>query len=521
MQNINPPPSIHVQIFATDLDPDAIFRARQGTYTASQINDCPPSLRARYFSKEAGGFRIRNEIREMLIFAPQNVIMDPPFTRLDLLTCRNLMIYLDTELQRKLLPIFHYSLKPGGVLFLGCAESLGPYGPLFETIDSKSRIYRRGTARIRPTELEFPTRLLQDNQTVSGSGVSNHPTVNLQAIADQLLLKKFAPAAVLVNSSGDILFIHGRTGKFLEPAAGKANWNVHAMAKDGLRQEIALALPKVLQSLQALTIPQISYSSNGQTEYLDLIVIPGDDAIAPKGMIMLTFQEVQPEPKNMRRSRQSPNVRMSELELALKQAREEIQKVREEMQTSSEKLKAANEDLQSANEELQSANEELTTSKEEMQSLNEELQTVNAELQAKVDELSAAYSDMKNLLNSTDIATVFLDNQLHIRRFTNQATRIFKLISGDVGRPLSDIVCDLDYPELLEDAQEVLRSLAYSEKQLSTNDNRWYVAKIMPYRTLDNVIDGVVITFIDISEAKHLEQQLRVVKVAQQQQEKS
>lgn len=337
--------------------------------------------------------------------------------------------------------------------------------------------------------------------------------VNLQELADQLLLQKFAPAAVLVNGEGDILFIHGRTGKYLEPAAGKANWNIHVMAKEGLRQEIALALPKAVRNLETVTVRQLAIGSNGSTEFVDLTIYPGDGNSALQGMAMVVFHDVLPPIRPARRRKGSASdARITDLELALQQANEEIQSIREEMQSSHEELKSANEELQSTNEELQSTNEELTTSKEEMQSLNEELQTVNAELQAKVDELSAANSDMKNLLNSTDIATVFLDNQLHVRRFTNQATRIFKLISGDVGRPLSDIVSDLNYPELREDAQEVLRTLSYSEKQRSTQDGRWYVVKIMPYRTIDNVIDGVVITFIDISEAKHLEEQLRAAR---------
>lgn len=510
---LKPAPGVHLQIFATDLDPDAITCARQGRFPAAQMAGLPPALRARYFNEEDGSFRICKEIREMLIFAPQNIIMDPPFTRLDLLSCRNLLIYLGVELQRKLLPIFHYSLKPGGLLLLGSAESLGPYGELFDTLDSKSRLYCRGAMPLRPTELEFPTRYIAEPASVSGTNVNISNPVNLQELADQLLLQKFAPAAVLVNGEGDILFIHGRTGKYLEPAAGKANWNIHVMAKEGLRQEIALALPKAVRNLETVTVRQLAIGSNGSTEFVDLTIYPGDGNSALQGMAMVVFHDVLPPIRPARRRKGSASdARITDLELALQQANEEIQSIREEMQSSHEELKSANEELQSTNEELQSTNEELTTSKEEMQSLNEELQTVNAELQAKVDELSAANSDMKNLLNSTDIATVFLDNQLHVRRFTNQATRIFKLISGDVGRPLSDIVSDLNYPELREDAQEVLRTLSYSEKQRSTQDGRWYVVKIMPYRTIDNVIDGVVITFIDISEAKHLEEQLRAAR---------
>jgi len=319
---------------------------------------------------------------------------------------------------------------------------------------------------------------------------------------------------VLTNADGDVLFINGRTGKYLEPAAGKANWNIHAMAREGLRQELILALPKALRTAEAVVVRNLTIEDNGESQNLDLTVYPIDEPAPLHGMAMIIFSDVvAAKPAPQRRSRkQLADPRVAELELALLNAREELQSMREEMQTSHEELKSANEELQSTNEELQSTNEELTTSKEEMQSLNEELQTVNAELQSKVDEWSATSNDMKNLLNSTDIATVFLDNLLHVRRFTSQATKIFKFIPSDIGRPLADIVHKLDYLDLQDDAQDVLRTLAFCEKQICSNDGSWYIVRIMPYRTLENVIDGVVITFIDISEAKRLEAELRAAR---------
>lgn len=514
VEQLKPQERTELQIFATDLDPDAIARARQGFYPASIAGDVSPERLARYFHAEGNQFRISQEIRQMVVFAPHNVTMDPPFTRLDILTCRNLLIYLGPELQKKLLPLFHYSLKPGGTLFLGSAESIGGFTDLFAAREAKARIFRREEIPQKPFEVDFPTRHPFKVINPTESPPLNMPADNLQTLADHLLLQQFAPAAVLTNAEGDVLFINGRTGKYLEPAAGKANWNIHAMARDGLRQELSLALPKALRAGTPTVSRNLVVGSHGETQVIDLTVHPISEPAALKGMLMIVFKDVpagKPEARHLK-GKPAIDARIRELEEALQSAREEVQVIREEMQSSHEELKSANEELQSTNEELQSTNEELTTSKEEMQSLNEELQMVNAELQSKVDELSATNSDMKNLLNSTDIATVFLDNALHVRRFTSQATQIFKLIAGDIGRPLSDIVHQLDYPTLEQDAQHVLQTLAFSEKQIVSHDGHWYIVKILPYRTLDNVIDGVVITFIDINEAKRLEAELRATR---------
>lgn len=513
---VKPSSRVELQIFATDLDPDAIARARQGCYPPSIASDVSPERLSRFFREDNGNFRICQEIRQMVVFAPHNVTMDPPFTQLDILTCRNLLIYLGVELQRKLLPLFHYSLKTGGTLFLGSAESVGNFDNLFVSINTKARIFRREQVEQKSMNVDFPTRHSLDSFTPTPTPLPNMSPPNLQTLANQLLLQQFSPAAVLTNADGDVLFINGRTGKYLEPAAGKANWNIHAMAKEGLRQELILALPKALRAAQRLVIRNLSIGSKEETQIVDLTITPIVEPPSLKGMVMITFQEVaiiKPPPRR-RTYKQTDSARVQDLEHSLQNALAEIQTIREEMQTSHEELKSANEELQSTNEELQSTNEELTTSKEEMQSLNEELQMINVELQSKVDELSATSNDMKNLLNSTDIATIFLDNTLNVRRFTSQATAIFKLIPGDLGRPLTDIVHELDYPELKSDAEQVLKTLVFSEKQIISRNNHWYVVKILPYRTLENVIDGLVITFIDISEAKHLEAELRLATAA-------
>lgn len=513
----NPPTRQSLQIFATDLDQDAIEKARRAVYPANIAIDVSEERLKRFFVEEGGSFRVAKKIRDMVVFAPQNLIMDPPFTKLDLLSCRNLLIYLGPDLQKKLLPLFHYSLKPGGILMLGSAESIGGFNELFDPLESKARLFRRNSSITPANELEFPSRHTPTNtESVMDTKPKSAPP-NLQNLADQLLLQNFSPAAVLVTASGDLVYINGRTGKYLEPAAGKVNWNIYAMARQGLRQEISLALPQALRSGETVICRDLQVGTNDSRQSVDLTVYPIKEPGALCGMAMLILTEVasiaeSPLP-TMVAGKKTPRRAERELELAtaLAQAKQEIKRLHEEMQTSQEEVKSASEELQSTNEELQSTNEELTTSKEEMQSLNEELQTVNIELQTKVDELSSANNDMKNLLNSTDIATVFLDNALHVRRFTTQATRLFKLIPSDLGRPLSDIVTSLSYANLPSDAEEVLNTLAFSDREVATGDGRWFQVKIMPYRTLENVIDGVVITFNDISRAKTLEAELRAV----------
>ncbi|WP_211162894.1 chemotaxis protein CheB [Aromatoleum diolicum] len=498
-----------LQIFATDLDGDAIDRARQGRYPSNIVADVSPERLARFFVATDDGYQVCKEIREMVVFAPQNLIQDPPFTKLDLLLCRNLLIYFSAELQKKLLPLFHYSLTPGGVLFLGNSEALGSATDLFAPLDAKARLFRRIDIPTQAIEIDFPAHF-RSLSVGEGEVKGPPPPANLQSLADQLLLRQFAPAAVLVNERGDIIYINGRTGRYLEPAAGKANWNIHAMAREGLRAEIGSALHQVTRNGGRIERADISVSVDGTTRRVGLVVQLIEEPEPLRGMVMIAFSELPPLPETRKGGGRAPRgARQVELERELQQARDEIRTLREEMQVSQEELKSANEELQSTNEELQSTNEELTTSKEEMQSLNEELQTVNVELQSKVDDLSCANNDMQNLLNSTEIATIFLDSRLHVRRFTPLATRVIKLIAADAGRPLSDLATDLDYPALEDDAREVLRTLMFSEKQIATRDGRWFTVRIMPYRTTDNVIEGVVITFIDISVAKRLEAELR------------
>ena len=330
---------------------------------------------------------------------------------------------------------------------------------------------------------------------------------NLQALADQSMLQVFSPPAVLVTEGGDIVYISGQTGRYLEPAAGKANWNIHVMARPGLRTQLALALRSAVQEKRTVELHGLRLDE-AAPQTLDVTVSPLQEPKALQGMVMIVFRDVPAPPSAAKRRRRSRTPDPA-LDGELLQLREEVRALRQEMGASQEELQATNEELQSTNEELQSANEELTTSKEEAQSMNEELQTINGELQTKLDDLALAQSDMHNLLNSTDIATLFLDNKLNVRRFTDKITRIIHLREADIGRPLSDLNSVLVYPELSADARETLRTLAFSEKQVSTTDGHWFSVRIMPYRTLTNVIQGAVITFVDITAAKELETRLR------------
>lgn len=510
IEKVNPQGGITLQIFATDLDNDAIETARKGLFPANIISDVSPARLNRFFTKTEDGYRINTEIREMIVFAQHNIIMHPPFTKIDILTCRNLLIYMDTELQKKLIALFYYSLNPDGIMLLGSSETLGSQAPLFTTIDSKLKLYKRSTNNLIPELFDFPSSFSRAKFTNPEIQMPSKLPANIQSPAEQLLLQHFSPPAVLVNENGDIIYISGRTGKYLEPAAGKANLNIFAMLREGLRNEFPFAFRKALTTKGKEVLHHLKVGTNGSSQTLDVTIQWIDKPETLRGMIMVVFSDVHEvysdKPEACRKT--ISIIKQSELEKELEHTRETMQSTLEEMQTSQEELKSTNEELQSTNEELQSTNEELTTSKEEMQSLNEELQTVNAELQSKVDDFSRVNNDMKNLLNSTDIATLFLDKELNIRRYTNQTTKIFKLIKSDIGRPFTDQVSDLNYPNLAEDALEVLRTLVFIQKQISTNDGRWFSIRIMPYRTFDDRIDGLVITFINISDLKQMEVKL-------------
>ena len=505
-ERIKPKANFTLQIFATDLDPDAIERARQGLFPANIAADVSAERLERFFVQEDRGYRVRKAIRERIIFAPQDLIMDPPFTKLDLLSCRNLLIYLTAEVQKKLIPLFHYSLLPGGILILGSAETTAGAIDLFTPEAGNSRIFRRTQPSSRTELVDFPPSF--GVRTRSGRDIAPPPKVSasLQTLADQLILQRYAPPAVLVNDKGDIFYVSGHTAKFLEPAAGKANWNLFVMARETLRYELSSGFQRALRQKERILLPGLRIVTDSVEQRIDVSIQQLDSPGALHGLVIIVFSEVPTVAVLKSKPATGPvdpdRIQLADVEAELLRFRTEASVIHAEMQALQEQSRAANE-------ELQSTNEELTTSKEEMQSLNEELQTVNAELQAKVEELSRASNDMRNLLNSTDIATLFLDRNLHVRRFTPQATQIFKLIAADEGRPITDLACELRYPDLSVDAQEVLRTLTSVEKPIEASEGRWFSVRIMPYRTADDRIDGVVITFANITAAKTLEGKLR------------
>ena len=513
LEALKPRRNITIQIFATDLDRDAIDKARSGVFPANIAADLSEERLRRFFTKEDHGYRVRKEIREMVIFAPQNLIMDPPFTKLDILSCRNLLIYLSSEVQKKLIPLFHYSLTPGGILFQGSAETVGDFTDLFAPLGGASRAYRRKESILRSEPVAFPSSFTGGSPMSFEPRPSVKPPASLQSLAEEMIVQDYAPPAVLVSDKGDMLYVSGRTGKYLEPAAGKANLNLFAMAREGLRYELSDGFQKALRKKERVVLPGLKVGTDGGAQFVNVSIQQIDKPGPLQGLVMVVFTDVPAPPSAPAANRSSGSVarspRIAELEQELLRVHGEARATHEEMQTSQEEFRSANEELQSTNEELQSTNEELTTSKEEMQSMNEELQTVNAELQLKLDELSQASNDMKNLLDSTDIATLFLDKDLKVRRFTPQTAKIIKLIPGDAGRLITDLTSDLRYPELPGDARGVLQTLVIVEKPITALDGRWFTVRIMPYRTLDDRIDGVVITFTNISESKSLEMKLR------------
>jgi len=512
LEKVKPKAAFSLQVFATDLSQAAIDQARQGLYPPAISADVSPARLRRFFTKEADGrWRIGKEIRELVILAPQDLIRDPPFTRLDLLVCRNLFIYLDPELQRRLLPLFHHALGPGGVLFLGTSETIGGQTELFAPVEARLRLYRRKPSAGRLDPVVFPSSFAPRE---AGAPAAAPPGETLSALAAQALQRHFGPPAVLINEAGDVVYFSGRTGPYLEPPSGKADWNVFAMAREGLRRALLTAVRQAMRSQRPVTAEGLRVPGHAAGRLVDVAVRPLTEPEALRGMLLVVFAEVVKGAGASAAARRpaSPRVertRLALVEAELGQATEELQNLREEMRASQEELRSSNEELQSTNEELQSTNEELTTSKEELQSMNEELQTVNGELQAKLDELSCANSDLKNLLNATEIATIFLSGDLKVRRFTATATPLLNLIPGDVGRPVTDLSSELLYPRLAEDVEEVLRTLAFRERQVATAGGRWFNVRVMPYRTLGNVIDGVVITMVDITQAKGLEAELR------------
>lgn len=501
-----------IQIFATDIDNDAINKARRGRFSAGIAAAVSSERLTRFFVYEDEGYRVRKEVRDLVVFATQNLLVNPPFTNIDILCCRNLLIYLNPDTQQRLLPLMHFALRPGGLLILSPSESIGGFGHLFGSLDKKWKVFRRKEVFER-LRVAIPVSALPRERT--GVATPEKPgavDMDMTYVIQRTLLDCYGPPAVAVNSAGDILYVNGRTGKYLEPASGKVNNNVLAMAREGLRDELGAGLRNAAARKTTITASGIRVKVNGGVAAVNLSIRPLIEPDARRDMFLVVFEEIAAGPAAPFAQESSAPLNTAtpatELEDELRRTHERLQATVEEMETTQEELRAANEELQSNNEELQSANEELNSSKEELQSLNEEMQTVNAELQSKIEELSQSNSDMKNLLNGTEIATIFLDNNLGVKRFTPQAAQIVNLTASDVGRPLGHFTTKLNYDRLIEDAREVLDTLVPRDVQVQTTDDGWYHLRVLPYRTADNVIAGIVMTFADVTRTKHLEQLL-------------
>lgn len=501
-----------LQVFATDVDEAALETARQGVYPDSIAPDVSPERLARHFTRADGTlYQVNKQVREPVVFAVQNLINDAPFSKLDLISCRNLLIYLEPEVQKKVVTLLHFALSEGGYLFLGPSETIGRQTDLFEPLSKKWRIYRR-TGPTRLERVEFPISLQpeQPGRPRRLREAGRDRPVNLAELTQRLVVEELGLAAVLINREYEILYFLGPTTRYLDVPTGEPTQDLMMMAREGLRTKLRSAIRKALGEKETVVLTDVQVKRNGDYYPICATVRLVEQPRAAEGLILITFQD-QTDTSAGAAPRPTPAPEESlvrQLESELRATKEDLQSTIEELESTNEELKVSNEEVMSMNEELQSANEELETSKEELQSLNEELTTVNNQLQDKVEDLETTTNDITNLLNCTDIATVFLDTQFHIRRFTPPSTRLFSLIATDVGRPLSDIAGKFADAELLAHAEQVLRDLRPIEKEIRTEDH-WWLRRILPYRTLDNRIEGVVLTFSDVTELRRADLERR------------
>jgi two-component system, chemotaxis family, CheB/CheR fusion protein len=505
-----------VQIFATDIDETALGVARAGRYPASLLRQVSQERLERHFRKADDFYVISKDIRDMCVFSMHNLIRDPPFSRIDLVSCRNLLIYFGAEFQARVMPVFHYALKPGRFLFLGTSESIGHSEDLFEAVDKKQRIFVR---RDRPApHIQMPAAMAQRRRSPPKlSELRPEPTsraVELRRAVEARVVNRYAPAHVVIDRDGEIVHFSPRTGKYLEAPVGAPSRNLVAAARRGLKDEIRSALREVLDSGRRTERTRIAVELDGGQQLIDLVIEPfrPDDA---EPLLLVVFQEVgaamtASEAIGPEVSENGDTVERLEHELA--DTRERLQITIEEYETSVEELKSANEELQSTNEELQSTNEELETAKEELQSLNEELHTVNAQLARKVEEVNRATSDLRNIFESTRIGIVFLDETLVIRSFTPAATGVFNLIGSDCGRPLTDIASNIELGDLRRDIEAVAESGEPVERRVRRHDGAaHYLMRILPFREESGATGGIVVTFVDVTGLVEAEEHQRVL----------
>ena len=493
-----------IKIFATDTADRQLVHARAGVYPGGIESEVSPERLARFFEPDGNDYRVKKELRDLVIFAPQNILRDPPFSRLDIATCRNLLIYLEPEVQQRVLALLHFGLRSGGALLLGSSETTGTADAMFEPIDKKCRLFRRvGTTR--HDQLDFPASSAAA-ATPSGESVSPRAArVGIAQLTHHALLERFTPPAVVVDRAGQVLYYHGDTGRFLDQPTGEPTRDLIKLAREHVRGAVREAMHRAAIQNTAVSVEDGLIENADGRRRIVVHCGPLEHASEP-GHFLVTFAERLELPTNDRTL--PPDT--DELREELGRVRDELQSTIEELQSTNEEMKASNEEITSINEELQSTNEELETSKEELQSLNEELTTVNAQLQSKMQELERTSNDLASLLSSTDIAVIFLDRKFHIRRYTPAMRELMELIPTDAGRPLSSLARKFDDPDLLDDAAVVLDKLVPIERQIVSDNARIYARRVLPYRTGDDRIDGVVVTFVDITDRTRAEEKIRL-----------
>jgi two-component system CheB/CheR fusion protein len=491
-----------IQVFATDIDEEAIAAARQGLYRETIAEDVSPERLARFFMPEQGCYRIKREIRDLVLFAVHNLLRDSPFSRLDLVTCRNLLIYLNRDVQEQVLKLFHFTIRPNGYLLLGASESTDSVPSLFTAIDKGQRLFQR---RTNPTSMSsmpsLPLTMPAVRRALSGTTVDSG---SAQALAEvhQHLLTQFAPPSVLLNQDYDIVRISRGGGRYLELSEGEIVTNALKLVHPSLRIELRTALFQAMQQDMPVETRRVRLNIQGEPRLVNLLVQQLQEPEWMHGYVLVIFSESTDFSGDGLNIPGDAESLARQLEEELQRTKDQLRTTIEQYETAAEEHKAANEELQAINEELRATTEELETSKEELQAINEELTTVNQEMKYKVEELSQSNSDLQNLMASTQIGTIFLDRELRIRRYTASAQALFNLIPSDLNRPLAHVTHKLDYDQLSADAAQVLETLAKVEREIQSQDGNWYLARMVPYRTLEDKIDGVTLMFFDISERK-------------------
>ncbi|MBD1363049.1 PAS domain-containing protein [Mucilaginibacter sp. ZT4R22] len=507
-----------IQVYATDLDPVALEHARVGHYHSNIVSEVSPQRLRHFFHKDEDGFRVKKELRDLIVFAQQNLVKDPPFIKLDLLCCRNMLIYFTNELQKKIIPLFYYALNPNGVMFMGPAETIGGFTDMFKSIDPKWKIFTRLEGNIRlSTMIDFPFQTGQQPKQPLKQNDMPEPNQkrSITDIFNKILIDKFLPPSVLVNEKGDILYNNGNTATYLELPRGETVVNnILKLAREELKYALSDSMQQALKSDDIIVADNVSFKDNKEQRVVSIRATAVREPGTPVQVLIVFEDQGLGNAAKNQPDINGPNdsTATTKLKKELVYTKQQLTNTVEQMEGSLERIRLSNEELQSTNEELQSTNEESLTTKEEMQSLNEELMTVNSQYQSKTEELTRLNNDMKNLLEATEVCTLFLDNDLNILRYTPQVRKLFNLIATDVGRPISHVVSNFDQPINEDDIREVIDKLCIKVTDVKTKNNEWYRIRIMPYRTLDNYISGAVLTLTLITDYKLMQSSLEVCK---------